>query len=173
MKSSNLLLASLLCLLLTYTALAELPPWEGNNIYEFGDGESIVEATLNDTATLNMTGGEISAGLTCYNSSTLNMTGGYIGYLGPRDFSTIFLYGGMIDLMGARDFSQITLYVSEYTRLPGAEDGILTGIWGNGIDAFSIQLYDGTWDHIDIKIVPEPATLALFSFGCLLLRKKR
>jgi len=52
---------------------------------------------------------------------------------------------------------------------------LLTGNWLDG-SGFSVTLLDQTgYDPVysNINFVPEPATLALFGLGGLLLRKKR
>jgi hypothetical protein len=97
---------------------------------------------------------------------------------------TINIFGG--DLLGvirlASDES-LNVYGSDfhYDPLGSYYDikwervycGLLTGIWANGTP-FSMKVANQeTYDRISLNVVPEPATLLLFGFGAVMLRRKR
>lgn len=150
--------------------------WNGDGVYYFGEGDSVGEALLQDTATLNMTGGTIITSLSCSGNSILNMTGGTIGVTGGLIVSgnvIANLSGGSINTISAGENAAINMTVSSYQITPNSFDGILTGYWANGVDTFSIGLRSGTLSHINFTVVPEPASCLLLLLGgsCLMKRK--
>jgi len=163
----------------------------GSGHHEFSEGFEGEVWLLND-ATADITGGEIGA-LLCYdtssvdvydpsaislikpfNSSLVNIYGGSINDVFAVGASNTNMYGGNINILDARDFSIVNLYTINYELDPIGgiyNSGLLTGTWINSGDSFSINLDEGTINHINF--VPEPCTLSFFLTGVLLFQSRK
>ena len=126
---------------------------------------------------MDIIGGSFGA-LHAFDYSAVYMTAGEAtsGIL-ANDSSNVYLYGGTISYLDAEQFGMIHFYVDNYNFDPDTYinfDGVLTGTWANSNGDFEILIGGGTWSpaHIDIVVVPEPATLLLFGLGGLALRKR-
>ena len=108
------------------------------------------------------------------NYGTVNITDGEIGRLGSRDFGIINLYGGIIsESLGVTVSSTVNVYGYNLgkTDFGGAYgQGQVYGFWfDNG--AFTIDL-SGTDTFSRINLIPEPSSIILYTFSCLILRRK-
>jgi hypothetical protein len=108
-------------------------------------------------------------------SGVVNMTGGTTEYLRAGESGIINLYGGVVtNFLDAWDFAIVNIYGYGFDYDPYTGKwigGQLRGFWFDNI-AFSIDLYDAhTYEHINL--IPEPASLMLFSLGVLLIRRNR
>ena len=141
--------------------------------------------------TVDMTGGEISY-LNVYDTSVFNFNSGSIGVLTTNNSGIAHLYSSDISTKYLHDNSQIHIYNSSLSssvliydnaelHIYGydliydetASPNWVTGQWENGQD-FEIYLrniYSYDPDQVVLHEIPEPATLLLFSFGGLLLRR--
>ncbi len=173
MKSSNLFLASVLCLLIACSAFASSPPWTGSGTYTFDDLDPyFVEDGIWDTATVNISGGSFGA-LHSRDSSTVNMFGGNAELIAVRVSSTLNMWGGSLDFLGVELTETITvnLFVDSYMFNPDSylTYDQITGVWMNDNGTFDILITEGKFQYINM--VPEPATLLLLATGSLFLRK--
>jgi len=155
------------------------PPWGGDGHYTFGDEDPFfTHGEIYDTASVDIVGGSF-ADLHCWDYSTVTMTGGEAtsGIL-VNDSSTLYLSGGTIPYLDAEQFGMIHFYVDNYNFDPDTYinfDGLLTGTWANSNGDFEILIGGGTWSpaHVNIVVVPEPATIIFFGFGCIFLKRMR
>jgi hypothetical protein len=159
------------------------------NMYEgatiFGMSFSCLE--LNHYSTFNMYGGDLATFLFARGSSTANIYDGYVSYeICTYENSTINVYGGTIQnkffVMSIADTSTINIFGTDFQYDPYAEwreDGD-EGWWvscltGTGLDGVPIT-YWGLPDpatHDNINLIPEPATLLLFTLGAVMMRRKQ
>lgn len=121
-------------------------------------------------------------GLILDDNSTMNYFGGETGSLNIYEDAFAVLEGGRIDYISSYQFvhginqkiiKHITIDCLDWNH--NTATNLLTGHW-NDNSAFSIQLVDqANYDPVidNIHFIPEPATLALFVFGGLLIRRKR
>jgi len=126
-----------------------------------------------DFSVVNIYDGELRHGASTYNSSVLNIYGGLITFEGSGfgDSSIVNLYGGDVSI-GTPGFApEATMNIYGYGF---SYDGWrLRGYLSDGSVLDSMEL---TWDdyaHINLHIIPEPATIAILSFGLLVIRKRR
>ena len=131
------------------------------------------------------------------NTSPLQMYEGGIGFLNLNDKSSLIYSGGQTGELNLYDDATAVLqggsilYIGSFQNVSGAAHieiicrdynhnkttNLLTGTWVHGTE-FSIQLVDipdftPTIDNIAFTIIPEPASLALFGLGGMLLMKKK
>ena len=164
--------------------------WDSGH-HEFSEGFEGEVWMLND-ATADITGGGIGA-LLCYDTSSVdvydtstislikpfdlslvNIFGGSINDVFAVGSSSTNMHGGNINILDARDFSIVNLYTIHYELDPTGgiyNSGLLTGTWIDSGDSFSINLDEGTTDHINF--VPEPCTAVFLMIGALVLHHKR
>jgi len=136
-------------------------------------GGSVYRFYTNDYSTLNIYDGIVERRIDMFDDSTLNIFGGAVmldgaGFGGT---STINLYGGDV-FIGTPGFApEATMNIYGYDF---SYDGwVLSGYLSDGSVFDSMEL---TWDdyaHINLHIIPEPATIAILSFGLLVIRKRR
>ncbi len=168
--------------------------WLKNDAILNLQGGSIQSLGMEDTSTLNMSDGDITAGVTVWHSSLVNVYGGNINSISAENFSKINIYGGAIEMV-------VMGYSSATTISGGQIDCITTGsIIESGVRAtlicdidsvevsgnilsgrwldnstFDIELKDfyGNSPINHIQFVPEPAGIGLVCVGFLYLRKRR
>ena len=115
-------------------------------------------------------------------SSHLDYLGGSTEEITVGNSATATLKGGRLDYLTSMQRNITTTHIDLYCQTDWDwvyTNSTITGItghWWDG-DSFDIILvnesgYDPTWKNIKI-ITPEPATLALFGLGGLLIRKRR
>ena len=137
-------------------------------------GESYIE--VQDTAPLQENIGGIYS-LDLDDFSIMNFYDGEMGSFRIIDDATATFSGGRIDYISSYQDSDITKHITFVADVDSIDltGNLLTGNWLDG-SGFSVTLLDQTgYDPVysNINFVPEPATLALFGLGGLLLRKKR
>jgi hypothetical protein len=173
----------LILLMCVGSVFASSPPWIGDGPFTFSDTDPyFTEASIGGSsphATLNIIGGSFGA-LHCHDYSTVNMSNGVGASIGMDDYSILNLTGGQIETLVATNalffpnYSQMHIFVQDYIFNPNSYinyDGKLTGHWDTGQE-FSILIYGGTWSHVDMHIIPEPATISLLTIGILFLKRR-
>jgi hypothetical protein len=110
-------------------------------------------------------------------SSILNYYDGEMGGFSIIDNATATFRGGSINYISSYQDSDLTKHITFIADLDsiGLNGNVLTGNWLDG-SSFSVTLQDQAgYDSVysNINFIPEPATLALFGLGGLLLRKKK
>jgi hypothetical protein len=157
-----------------------------NMMYLFDESSARIEGT----SELDQGSGGIWV-LNLVGESHLDFLGGQLHILDIHNDATATLSGGLIEAIYSKqriwddDFDpavrisdpHITMYYSGDLPTVQEVDGFdfLVGNWMDGT-GFNIYLHDldDYPDAIDnIQFIPEPATLALFGLGGLLLRKKK
>ena len=161
--------------------------------HEFSGGNESEIRMYND-ATAEITGGGIGALLSydismlgIYNASTIsllrpsnssiiNIHGGTINNLIAIGSSNTYIHDGTLNILDAGDTSTVFLYTESYDFDPDGgflQSGLLTGIWFESGNTFSIELESKeAFDHI--VFIPEPGSVFLFLTGVsMLLLKSR
>ncbi len=158
-------------------------------------GGWIGELYMYNETTAKVTGGEVLQLLVEGDSSVEIYENSMIGLLRPNYNATATVYGGEFNGLFALGNSTaniyggtyetgisvhgsplINMYVKEYTWDPeggsSRDYGLLTGIWLNNDEPFSI-------DYVDLEainymvFIPEPSMLLLLGTGVLMLRHKK
>jgi hypothetical protein len=137
-------------------------------------GGSYIE--VQDTAPLEQNVGGIY-GLNLDDSSTMDYYGGETNLFRIIDNARATFSGGSINYISSYQDSDLTKHITFIADLDsiGFDGSVLTGNWLDG-SSFSVTLQDQAgYDSVysNINFIPEPATLALFGLGGLLLRKKK
>jgi hypothetical protein len=137
-------------------------------------GESYIE--VQNTAPLQENIGGIYD-LNLNDFSTMNYYDGETGGLDIRGDATATFSGGSINYISSYQDSDITKHITFVADLDSIDltGNLLIGNWLDG-SGFSVTLLDQTgYDSVysNINFIPEPATIALFSLGALLLRRKK
>ena len=140
----------------------------------FANGESYIE--VHNTAPLQENLGGIH-GLILDDFSILNYYDGEMGGFRIYDDATATFSGGSINYISSYQDSDLTKHITFIADLDtiGFNSGILTGNWLDG-SGFSVTLLDQSgYDSVysNINFVPEPATIALFGLGGLMLRRRK
>ncbi|HBG26979.1 MAG: hypothetical protein A2Y10_15360 [Planctomycetes bacterium GWF2_41_51] len=141
---------------------------------------SVSILAADDSSTINLSSGTV-ARIDTFGYSTTNISGGNIsGNLYLNDYSNMNFFGGTFNglLSNFYDFSTTTFHGKNFNcgsgltlngnRILGT--GILSGQWLNGTTWSVNIMYN---DPTATILIPEPATLLLFGFGAVMLRKKR
>lgn len=151
-----------------------------------------------DTSVLNVTGGSITD-TGWYGNSEINISDGYVSGLFMNDNAavtcsndgkirwinisndaTAAFSGGSIETISSYQYSDLVKHITLICEVGSVNydelTNLLTGNWLNNGGSFSITLkshsgYDSAYSNI--QFIPEPATLALLAFGCLLIRRKK
>ena len=136
-------------------------------------GGSIQSFHTYDSSIANMHDGEIGWGILSLNSSTVNLYAGTINLesLFVIDSSTLNIYGGDLLVGNSPGFSEsstVNIYGYNFNR--GINE--LTGFLSDGSAfAFKELPYD-EYSHMNLIIIPEPATVFLLALGALALKKR-
>jgi hypothetical protein len=139
----------------------------GDNIITINSGSLIGDVSAHNNSRIYMNGGSI-----------INSPKGSISDIYAYDNSICVIRGGTIDgILGTADNGIIYLYGSlrSYATIPSGYDyftGRITGTLQNG-SALDNDFYIGALTSDDIVVVPEPATICLFAFAGLMLRRKK
>ena len=135
-------------------------------------GGSIAGTLSYDSSTVNIHGGDVWWGLATHDSSTLNIHGGTITCqsLIISDSSTLNIYGGDFSCGNSPGFSEsstVNIYGYGFDY-----DGayILTGFLSDGSSFIINECFPSDYAHINLIVIPEPATMLLFALGGLMLR---
>ena len=145
----------------------------GQNIYDDSYGFNF-EVWVTNEAILDVTGGEIGK-LEATDSATANIYSTEIDWLWSGDNSTINIYGDNINWLAAYENSSVNLYAYDVIHhLTGGGDWgdkeWIEGVCYSNDTYFSFWLYnDNAFSHINV--VPEPATILLFGFGGIGLKR--
>ncbi len=165
--------------------------WESGH-HVFSEGYE-AEIDMLNSATADITGGEIGI-LRCQDTSEVDVyAGSDIDLLRPHDSSIANVYGGDINtvftlgssytkiysgniiFIDAVELSELDLYVDSYVWDPTGgtwDDGLLTGVWWNNGGSFNIEIIDlDTINHINF--VPEPCIGILITIGWFISRKRK
>ncbi len=150
-------------------------------IDQYGGG--IWAVTTTSYSIFDFNGGEINSVKT-WGDSTVNMTGGILTTLVTNSESTAHISGGQIDTLTSNQslffdhsdeqfHGRIHIYCLDWEY--DSVESLLTGTWEDS-STFNVNLIDGiydpTFDNLEFHIIPEPATLFLFTLGGLLLRRR-
>jgi hypothetical protein len=139
-------------------------------------GGSIGTLIVNGTAEITMSGGTISSDFYVFDPENLDDDGiircPYENDLSLNDTSTMIMSGGVIEghisiAAGAR----MDLYGDTFQSLPDGRSNVhLLGYWQND-QPVNLYFVTNSFDRVILHEIPEPATLILFGFGGLLLRR--
>jgi hypothetical protein len=156
---------------------------QGGGSYTYLSDSSSITVESTSTPLGQGTGGVWEIKIS-YNSS-LHMSGGQVNIVNIGNAATAALSGGLIQQIRSSQSAwkningtpawnpHITIACLDYLHNPSTN--LLTGHWLDGT-AFSIHLIDvqGYSPAIqNIQFIPEPATMALFALGGILLRRKK
>lgn len=142
-------------------------------------GGNIVNITINDTSILNLDSGVLGT-LYTNNNSAFNVYGGTFDHIYANDSSVLKFYGGNLQKndcwIAATSNSELHFYGYDFNFVESGSSGWLTGKWEDGTEfgvylrnmpeAFPQNPYE-EGAFIQLHIVPETATLTLFSLGLI------
>lgn len=174
MKTKILLNMAGILLFLTCQLKADLVYDSGYNIFDDSYPYYAEVWVIND-AVLDVLAGSMGK-LELKNYATSNIYGGEIqNMLAIQGNSTANIHGGLFNLFAAGDNALAYLYAYDVIYHPTGgttNDGWLEGRFYSNDTYFSFSFYTGS-SHEHLNVVPEPATLMLFSLSGLLLKKNR
>jgi hypothetical protein len=142
-------------------------------------GDEYGEVWVSNSAELNVIDGNIGR-INCNNTSTTNIYGWSNSdpipssnslHIVANDYSVVNIFQGNTNgQLSAYSDSTVNIYGSDFNF----GNSYLTGTWVDGTDfSFYMRGYFQLPNQIILHEVPEPATLALFSIGALLIRRKK
>jgi len=138
-------------------------------------GGSIKSVHSYDSSTFNIHEGELCRGIFARDSSTVNILGGAISLdsLSVGDSATLNIFGGDFSSGNSPYFSEsstVNIYGYDFEY-----DGswTLTGFLSDGSSFMFNELFASQYPHLNLIVIPEPASVFLFCLGALLLRIKR
>lgn len=163
-------------------------------------GGTVVNLENMELSTSNITGGELYGEIWTYDQSTVNLIDGDVNWIWSGGNSTVNLTGGESFAIRAQGNSHVNIsdgqiierliafessiidvfgYGFQYDPSGGDWDGgQLIGLWQDGTP-FSIDFDNWTeqngiaYNHVNLHVVPEPATLAFFLTGVLLFQRRK
>ena len=164
----------LVMLIKTYPVDAALWYSSGYNTFTDSDPQG-EEIFVENDAILDFLSGT-AFGLRVIHTATANIYGGTITYdLYTSGDSVTNIYLTDLDILWSDHDSIVNIYaydVTFYSTGGSSNVGYMTGIFYKDDINFSVDFYHpDTVSHVNV--VPEPATLLLFTFGGLLLRRTR
>ena len=135
-------------------------------------GGSIGAVLPNDSSTFNMYGGQIQYGMGLSDWSTVNIYDGTVeGTFWVMDSAWLNIYGGDVSMASPSFSESSTVNIFGYDF---AYDGWeVTGFLS---DHSAFRINEVTFDeysHMNLVVIPEPATLLLLSVGALAFKKRR
>jgi hypothetical protein len=146
-----------------------------------------------DFSTINVTGGNVS-GLMSWDNSTITLSGdANVHSLSINNYGTLLVNSGLISFLGAGGNGTVNLFGGKITDYLDADDGSIVNIHGNNLTKFQtggkfgFGYVHGFWSdkeefiitlssseaYTHINLIPEPASVLLFGFGAVALRRKR
>jgi hypothetical protein len=145
---------------------------------EIKDGTSQGEIWTHDDTSVSVEGGQLHW-IKSYDTSVVILKNGELEAVFAQGESCVEIRGGIIsERLVAREETVIDIYGYGFSYNPQAgkwDGGKLTGFWENDTP-FSIELQDWygdrTFGHINLHVVPEPASLTLLVLGCAITMKK-
>jgi hypothetical protein len=134
-------------------------------------GGSVITLITYDSSIGNIYGGEITGSIETYNLSTVNIQGASVSldFLAVEGNSALNVYTGDFFVGNSPIFSEsstVSIYGYDFNR--GINN--LTGFLSDGSPFAFNELPDDEYSHMNLIIIPEPATLFLLAFGSLLYR---
>ena len=168
-------------LTLTGGYVVRLGAWDSSRIVI--DGGAVGRMHARDSSEVIMSGGAVGTSMAeamdVSGEARLTLTGGSVAELGAWDSSRIVIDGGAVGRMSAHHSSSITFHGTDFQVSGGLSldgetvlgTGLLTGKWFDGT-AFSMPISNHGPDAT-IRVIPEPATLALLAFGGLAIVRRR
>jgi hypothetical protein len=132
-------------------------------------GGQVLDFYTYQTSTVNLNAGDVLHGFYAQNESIVNMSGGSIDHLIVYNTSIANLSGGQIGYhISASDSSIVNIYGYGFYYT----GQYLNGYWANDT-SFSIWLRGTeTASHVVLHIIPEPATFLVLGLGYFLIRKR-
>jgi hypothetical protein len=149
--------------------------WGNGKINVSGGTVDGLSARINGTITISENASTIS--VHAFDFGKVIMTGGTAYYLGAGENGIVDLFGGeIIDSLSAGGSSLVNIYGNYLTKFQTGGKynfGYVHGFWFDSDSTeFTIDL-SGSETYSRINLIPEPASLLLFGFGALVLRRKR
>jgi len=163
------------------------------------DGDSYTTVNIWDTATVDMTGGNVSA-CNINNFASLISDNGSIGIIACCDNSTADILGGSFDVAYLAEDSKMCIYGGIWSNgtdidiymydnselhifgydlehtdqyiLHGRTLDAITGYWENGQE-FTIILSGPAVDNYFLHEIPEPSTMSLLSLCAFFIKKAK
>lgn len=139
----------------------------GGEVYSLSAWDSAKVNFSNDASVFSLgSGGDFG---------TVNMTGGSTEYLRAGDFGNINLYAGLVtDSLNAWDFATVNIFGYDLVKTSSGGRYGCGQVYGFFADGSSFTIEFSTFEtYSHINLIPEPGSLILFAFGCVLVRWKK
>jgi hypothetical protein len=135
-------------------------------------GGSVYVFQTYDYTTVNLYGGELTGQVAMWDSSTMNIYSGSVALDTPQftDSSVLNIHGGNVS-MGA-PYTEGSSIINIYGYDFGPLGFTLTGYLSDGTP-FEFTELTHAQSHINLIVIPEPATVFLLAVGALALRRRR
>jgi len=135
-------------------------------------GGSIGGPGTHNSSTFNLYGGEIRAGMGLSDSSTVNIYDGSVeGTFWVMDSAWLNIYGGDVSLASPSfsELSTVNIFGYDFAYDGWEVTGFLSDHSAFGINEVGFDDYS----HMNLVVIPEPATVFLLAVGALALKKRR